>query len=106
MQKRDIESPRYEIFFFNVQGKPGLEATKHTQNYPTYADMMSLCLDCGIMNCVDFQDIDNCLDNDVRVVYGYGTQIHNANRKVLDFQITKLSDIPTVYDELTKRSGE
>lgn len=105
MQTNDTAA-RYEILIFNVKGHPGLEAVKYTRNYPTWHDMMQLCLDCGITNCSDFKDIDNCLDNDVRVVYGYGMNYYNGSSKVLDFQITKLSDIPTVYEELVIRSGE
>lgn len=104
MQTNNVESPRYEIFVFNVKDKPGLEAYMYTRNYPTYHDMMSICLNYGITNVSDFMDIDNCMDNEVRVVYGYATNNYSPAKK-FEYQITKLSDIPTTYEELILKSG-
>ena len=106
MQMNEDNRPRYEIFVYNVKGKPGLEVTMYLRNYPTWHDMMSICEENGIKNCSDFRDIDNCLDEEVRVVYGEGTFGGSGGAKVLDYQIIKLSDIPTTYDELVLESGE
>lgn len=91
---------RYEVFLFNVKGKKGLEATMHTHFYPNHTDMMRFCLEYGV-NAADFEDTDNCLDPNVRVIYGHVTG-KTADLLIAEYQITKLTNDPVTVDELLR----
>lgn len=91
---------RYEVFMFNVRHKRGLEATMYTHFYPNHADMMRLCRKYGI-GASDFEDTNNCMDPNVRVIYGRVIG-NTSNHAIGEYQITKLTNDPVTVDELLR----
>ena len=89
---------RYEVLIYNVANRPGVEVAARLKKYPTWADMMQICWDNDIRDVMDFKDIDNCLNDNLRVIRGIG--LGNARKRLLKFQVTKLTDSPVDFTEL------